>query len=57
MFCVHKWRYCTNIVSWFLVFLENILVILWNKDHGKIEKENWRAGMIIKNDIFILLHS
>lgn len=38
-------------------FLENILVILWNKDHGKIEKENWRAGMIIKNDIFILLHS
>lgn len=57
MFCVHKWRYCTNIVSWFLFFLENILVILWNKDHGKIEKENWRAGMIIKNDIFILLHS
>lgn len=46
-------KYC------FLVFffLENILVILWNKDHGKIEKENWRAGMIIKNDIFILLHS
>lgn len=41
----------------FFFFLENILVILWNKDHGKIEKENWRAGMIIKNDIFILLHS
>lgn len=47
-------KYCFLV---FFFFLENILVILWNKDHGKIEKENWRAGMIIKNDIFILLHS
>lgn len=36
----------------FFFFLENILVILWNKDHGKIEKENWRAGMIIKKRYF-----
>jgi hypothetical protein len=34
-------------------FIENILVVIWNKDYGETKEENWGAGLwIISKKVF-----